>query len=330
MKPLLDIQELAVSFATHAGEVKAVNSVSFQVFPGEAVGIVGESGCGKSVTAQAILRLLLTPPAVYKQGRILFNDTDLLHLPENEMEKIRGNEISMIFQDPMTSLNPVLTIGRQLTEALEYHRQLSPDEAKAEAVELLTLVGIPSPEARLTSYPHQFSGGMRQRVMIAMALACNPKLLIADEPTTALDVTIQAQILELLKKLQAKLGMAVIFISHDLGAIAALCSRVLVMYAGKIVEAGTAKDIFHNPQHPYTKGLLASVPRLDAAKQKLTIIKGQPPDLLKPPSGCAFHPRCPYAMQVCPEALPAATQLTPAHSVTCWLQHPGAPKKGGA
>lgn len=327
MNPLLDVQELAVSFDTYAGEVKAVDHISFQVFPGEAVGIVGESGCGKSVTAHAIMRLITTPPGNYKSGKIFFDGTDLLGRPEAEMEKIRGNAISMIFQDPMTSLNPVLTVGLQIAESLQYHKHLSKTDAYARAVELLRLVGIPSPEQRVNDYPHQFSGGMRQRAMIAIALACNPRLLIADEPTTALDVTIQAQILDLMKTLQQKLTMAIILISHDLGAIAGLCSRIIVMYAGKIAETGTAAEIFHASRHPYTWGLLQSVPRLDVQqKTKLAVIDGQPPDLLHQPAGCPFHPRCPHAMRICTEYYPETTPINPTHSVTCWLQHPSAPK----
>ncbi len=327
MNPLLDVQELAVSFDTYAGEVKAVDKISFQVFPGEAVGIVGESGSGKSVTAHSIMKLIPTPPGRYANGKIIFEGNDLLQKAEQEMAKIRGNAISMIFQDPMTSLNPVLTIGMQIAESLQLHQHMKKAQSYARAIEMLRLVGIPSPEQRVKNYPHQFSGGMRQRAMIAMALACNPKLLIADEPTTALDVTIQAQILDLMKDLQKKLNTAIILISHDLGVIAGLCSRVIVMYAGKIAESGTAMEIFHNPQHPYTWGLLRSVPRLDLQqKQPLTAIEGQPPDLLHPPTGCPFHPRCPYAMRVCPERYPETTKVTPDHSVKCWLQHPGAPK----
>jgi oligopeptide transport system ATP-binding protein len=326
MNPLLDVQELAVSFNTYAGEVKAVDKVSFQVFPGEAVGIVGESGCGKSVTAHSILRLIPTPPGKYTNGKIFFNGTDVLTKSELAMQKIRGKDIGIIFQDPMTSLNPVLTIGMQITESLKLHQFLNKPDANAKAVEMLRLAGIPLPEERVHNYPHEFSGGMRQRAMIAMALACNPKLLIADEPTTALDVTIQAQILDLLKDLQHKLNTAIVFISHDLGAIAQLCSRVIVMYAGKIAEAGTAVDIFHRPRHPYTWGLLQSVPRMDVRqKQKLTVIDGQPPDLLRPPAGCPFHPRCPYAMRICTEQYPATTGISGEHRVNCWLQHPGAP-----
>lgn len=327
MNPLLDVSNLSVVFDTYAGPVKAVDHVSFQVFPGEAVGIVGESGCGKSVTAHSIMQLNPTPPGRYPSGKILFNDTDLLQQTESALEKIRGNAISMIFQDPLTALNPVLTIGNQIAETLQLHQKLDQQSANRQAVELLRLVGIPAPEQRLQDYPHQFSGGMRQRVMIAIALSCNPKLLIADEPTTALDVTIQAQILDLLKDLQAKLNTSIILISHDLGAIAELCSRVIVMYAGKIIESGTTADIYYHPQHPYTWGLLKSLPRLDTPhKEPLTTIAGQPPDLLQPPAGCHFHPRCPYAMCICADHYPEVTQLSSGHQVTCWLQHPGAPK----
>lgn len=327
MKPLLHVENITVSFDTCAGAVRAVDNVNFQVFPGEAVGIVGESGCGKSVTAHAVMRLISTPPGRYVQGKILFEGTDLLRQSEAAMEKIRGNEISMIFQDAMTSLNPVLTVGMQIAESLRLHLNMSKRQAYDRTVELLTLVGIPSPEQRIRDYPHQFSGGMRQRALIAMALACNPKLLIADEPTTALDVTIQAQILDLMKDLQAQFNTAIIFISHDLGAVAALCSRVIVMYAGKVVETGTAPDVFHHACHPYTWGLLRSIPRLDAPpKQKLPAIEGQPPDLLRPPAGCPFHPRCSYAMRICTEQFPETTALRAEHRVNCWLQHPAAPK----
>jgi oligopeptide transport system ATP-binding protein len=327
MNPLLSVEDLSVSFDTYAGEVKAVDHISFQVFSGEAVGIVGESGCGKSVTAYSLMRLIATPPGRYVQGKICFEGTDLLQQSDSAMRKIRGNDISMIFQDAMTALNPVLTVGRQITETLQLHQQLTKEQACQRAAEMLRLVGIPTPEERLKNFPHEFSGGMRQRAMIAMALVCNPKLLIADEPTTALDVTIQAQIIDLMKDLQSQLNTAIIFISHDLGAIAGLCSKVIVMYAGKIAEAGTAEDIFHNPQHPYTRGLLKSVPRLDVRhKQQLSVIEGQPPDLLRPPTGCPFHPRCSHAMQICLEHYPETTVITSDHSVKCWLHHPDAPK----
>jgi oligopeptide transport system ATP-binding protein len=327
MEPLLSIKNLSISFHTKKGDAHAVDQVSFEVFPGEAVGLVGESGCGKSVTAQAILGLISTPPGHYDKGSILFSGEDLRQKTERELQTIRGNKISMIFQDPMTALNPVLTIGQQITESLTLHRKLTKNEASLEAVEMLKLVGIPAPEERIKNYPHEFSGGMRQRAMIAMALACNPALLLADEPTTALDVTIQAQILSLLKKLQQEKDTAILFISHDLGAIARLCQRVLVMYAGKIIEAGTAMDIFHHPRHPYTWGLLQSIPKgKEGQKARLTGIMGQPPDLLSLPAGCAFHPRCAYAMKICTEAAPPQTKTTIDHSVSCWLEHPSAPK----
>lgn len=328
MKPLLDIQDLAVAFDTKVGVVQAVDGISLQVFPGEIVGIVGESGCGKSVTAQAIMKLINTPPGRYEKGKILFEERDLLQISQREIEKIRGNKISMIFQDPMTALNPVLTVGLQITESLQYHFGLNKKAAEARAIEMLRSVGIPAAEQRIRDYPHQFSGGMRQRAIIAIALACEPTLLLADEPTTALDVTIQAQILTLLKELQCKQNMSIIFISHDLGAVAEICDRVMVMYAGKIVEEGSALDIFHNPRHPYTEGLLQSVPRMDIGqKQKLAVIDGQPPDLLHRPSGCPFHPRCSYAMKICAQQYPRVTELTPSHRVNCWLQHPSAPSR---
>jgi len=330
MKPLLEVQDLSVSFETYAGEVKAVENVSFQVFPGEAVGIVGESGCGKSVTAHSIMKLVAIPPGKYSNGRIFFEGKDLLQQSEDDMAKIRGKEIAMIFQDPMTSLNPVLTVGRQISESLQLHEQMNKEQINARTLEMLELVGIPSPAERAQNYPHQFSGGMRQRAMIAMALSCNPKLLIADEPTTALDVTIQAQILHLMKELQKNFNTAIVLISHDLGVIATLCSRVIVMYAGKIAEVGSAQDVFYNPQHPYTWGLLQSVPRMDLPKQDLlTAIHGQPPDLLQPPSGCPFHPRCSYAMDICAMYYPSKTEVREGHIVSCWLQHPHAPKIRG-
>lgn len=325
MKPLLDVQNLAVTFAAAAGEVSAVSNVSFQIFPGEALGIVGESGCGKSVTAHSLMRLVPVPPGRYTAGRILFDGRDLLTLSEKELEAIRGNQISMIFQDPMTSLNPVLTVGSQIAEALRLHKQASQETAYRETVSLLAQVGIPSPGERFGNYPHEFSGGMRQRAMIAMALACEPRLLIADEPTTALDVTIQAQILDLLQELKNR-NTSILLISHDLGVIARLCSRVIVMYAGCIAEAGTAEEIFHSPRHPYTWGLLRALPRLNAAKgSRLVSIAGQPPDLANLPTGCPFHPRCPHAMQICMAEYPELSPITPGHSVHCWLQHPDAP-----
>ncbi|MBZ4655084.1 MAG: peptide transporter ATP-binding protein [Peptococcaceae bacterium] len=326
MKNILEVQNLQTSFFTHVGEVKAVGGVSFQVGVGEAIGIVGESGCGKSVTSLSIMRLL-TYPGQIVGGSINFAGKDLVKATEKEMQRIRGNEISMIFQDPMTSLNPVFTIGNQIMEPLMRHQKLSRSEAKAKAIEMLRLVGIPSPEKRAAQYPHEFSGGMRQRVMIAMALSCQPKLLIADEPTTALDVTIQAQILELMKELKEKINTSIILITHDLGVVAEVCSRIIVMYAGIIVEQGTREDIFYNPRHPYTWGLLKSIPHIEAEKkERLIPIDGQPPDLLKPPAGCPFYPRCEHAMEICVEQRPPYTDLSPVHKAACWLLHYNAPK----
>ncbi|TGE32354.1 ABC transporter ATP-binding protein [Desulfosporosinus sp. Sb-LF] len=327
MGHLLEVKDLCTSFFTYAGEVKAVDGVSFYLDQGEAIGIVGESGCGKSITVQSIMRLIPNPPGKIIGGSVNFIGVDLLKKSEKQMESIRGKDISMIFQDPMTSLNPVLTVGLQLTEVLKRHEGLTGKVAKDRAVELLELVGISNPESRLKQYPHQFSGGMRQRVMIALALACNPKLLIADEPTTALDVTIQAQILELMQDLKSKINTSIIMITHDLGVVAGLCSRVIVMYGGKIVESGSTNDIYYNPKHPYTWGLLKSVPRLDADKNtKLIPIPGTPIDLLNSPKGCRFAPRCSHCMRICTEQTPEYTQLGEGHQVACWLQHPQAPK----
>ena len=285
---------------------------------------MGESGCGKSVTASSLLGLIPTPPGELAAGRILFAGEDIARLDEAAWRKLRGNAISMIFQDPMTSLNPVLTVGSQLTECFTTHQRLSGADAAARAVEMLRLVGIPAPEVRLGQYPHQLSGGMRQRVMIAMALAMNPQILIADEPTTALDVTIQAQILDLMKQLNSELGTAVILISHDLGVVAGLADRVLVMYAGQVVEAASVADLYAHPRHPYTIGLLSSVPRLDGARRRLTAIDGHPPDLIAPPPGCAYAPRCRYAMNACREA-PPLFETAPGHHSRCWLAHPACP-----
>lgn len=327
MAHLLEVNNLCTSFFTYAGEVKAVSGVSFHVDEGEAVGIVGESGCGKSVTVQSIMRLIPNPPGKITGGEINFAGKDLVKLTEKQMGEIRGMSIGMIFQDPMTSLNPVLTVGRQMSEVLERHEHLSRKEALERARQYLEMVGIPNAERRLKQYPHEFSGGMRQRVMIAMALLCNPKLLIADEPTTALDVTIQAQILELMKDLKDKINTAIIMITHDLGVVAGLCSRIIVMYGGKIVESGRTQDIFKNPHHPYTWGLLKSVPRLDASSHtKLVPILGSPPDLLKPPVGCAFAARCPHAMKICVEQYPSFSKISEGHEAACWLLHPEAPK----
>lgn len=325
-KKLLQINNLNTSFFTHAGEVKAVSGVSFNLDVGEALGIVGESGSGKSVTSLSIMRLL-PPTGKVIDGSIIFEDFNLLELNEKDMQTIRGNDISMIFQDPMTSLNPVFTIGNQLMEPLIRHKSLSKKEAREKTIEMLNLVGIPSPEKRFNQYPHEFSGGMRQRVMIAMALSCEPKLLIADEPTTALDVTIQAQILELMKGLKEKIKTSIILITHDLGVVAEVCSRINVMYGGQLVETGTTHDIFYNPKHPYTWGLLKSIPDINKGeeKQRLIPIEGQPPDLLNPPIGCPFYPRCEYAMKICKEKRPTNTEINENHKASCWLLHPQAP-----
>ncbi|MBS4174550.1 ABC transporter ATP-binding protein [Bacillus sp. FJAT-49736] len=322
MGNLLEVKDLNVSFQTYSGEVKAVRGVNFEVKEGEAIAIVGESGCGKSVTAKSIMKLLPTPPALYKNGSILFNGKELIGMPEKDMQKIRGNEISIIFQDPMTSLNPTSKVGNQIMEAVLKHNSVSRKEAFQVALEMLELVGIPQPAKRMNQYPHEYSGGMRQRAMIAMALACQPRLLIADEPTTALDVTIQAQILELMKKLQQKTETSIILITHDLGVVAEMCDRVIVMYAGKVVETGTVHDIFENPQHPYTKGLLKSVPRLDMDKKvPLAPIIGTPPDLLDPPKGCSFYARCESAMRVCKQYEPELREIQTGQTAACWLHH---------
>lgn len=325
MAALLEVKDLKVSFFIHAGEVQAVRGVSFNLDKGESLAIVGESGCGKSVTAQTIMRLIPSPPGRIMGGSVTLAGQELLTKSEKEMQRVRGKDISMIFQDPMTSLNPTMTVGNQIAEGVRLHQKVDAAQARERAIEMLRLVGLPNPERRYSQYPHEFSGGMRQRAMIAMALSCEPKLLIADEPTTALDVTIQAQILELMKNLQARLGTAIILITHDLGIVADLCHRVLVMYAGRIVERGKVEDIYYRPQHPYTWGLLKSVPRLDAeSKRRLEPIMGQPPDLIKPPTGCAFAPRCNYAMRVCLQHDPPAFPVEDGHQAACWLLHPHA------
>ncbi|WP_423406883.1 ABC transporter ATP-binding protein [Heyndrickxia sp. MSNUG] len=320
MEKVLEVKDLHVSFKTFGGEVKAVRGVTFDLHKGETLAIVGESGCGKSVTSQSIMKLIPEPPGKFDGGSIIYKNKDLTKLKDSEMRKIRGSDISMIFQDPMTALNPTLTIGDQLTEGILQHMKVSKEQAKRTAIEMLDLVGIPSPHARLKQYPHQFSGGMRQRIVIAMALVCQPEVLIADEPTTALDVTIQAQILELFRDIQKKTGVSIILITHDLGVVAQVADRIAVMYAGKIVETGTRREIFYSPQHPYTKGLLNSVPRLDVEEAELIPIGGTPPDLFSPPVGCPFTARCPYAMEVCDKVYPFQTQLSSSHEVDCWLQ----------
>ena len=323
-RPLLEVSDLRTQFFTQDGVVKAVNGVSFTLNEGEALGLVGESGCGKSVSALSLMRLIPQPPGKIVSGQVRFDGRDLLKLKEDDMRKVRGNDIAMIFQDPMTSLNPVLTIGRQIGESLELHKRLDRSAARRRTIELLELVGIPAARNRVDDYPHQFSGGMRQRVMIAMALSCEPKLLIADEPTTALDVTIQAQILDLIKRLRHELGMAIIMITHDLGVVAGIADRINVMYAGYIVETGTVDEIFANPRHPYTLGLLKSIPRLDEPrKEKLVPIEGLPPDLIDPPSGCPFQPRCPYAIDRCLAENPSPEPVVPGHPVACWVDVTG-------
>lgn len=320
MEPLLVVENLKTYFFTEAGVVKAVDDISYDVHEGETLAIVGESGCGKSIGALSLMRLVPTPPGRIVSGRVLFDDEDLLTMSDEEMRNIRGNRIAMIFQEPMTSLNPVLTIGRQITESLELHLKMNKEAARDRAIELLDMVGIPDPESRLNQYPHQFSGGMRQRVMIAIAMSCNPRLLLADEPTTALDVTIQAQILELVKDLSIKQGTAVIIITHNLGVVARYADRVNVMYAGKLIERGTAMDIYENPHHPYTQGLLNSVPRLDEdRKGHLESIDGMPPDLMGLPSGCAFQPRCKLAVARCLEEIPPLMPVSDGHTAACWV-----------
>lgn len=318
-EPLLSVQNLVTEFDTDEGRVRAVDDLSFDVQPGETIGIVGESGCGKSVTALSIMRLLPQPMGQVVSGNVMFEGRNLAQLALPEMEKIRGAKIGMVFQEPMTALNPVHTIGRQLTEVLLIHQDITKDAAIRAGVEILDKVGIPSPDVRMTEYPHQLSGGMRQRVVIAMALACKPALLIADEPTTALDVTIQAQILELIKELQADLGMAVIMITHDLGVIAETCEDVVVMYAGKLAEKGTVYDLFDRPKHPYTKGLLASIPTLDTIpKSKLSVIDGMVPGLLDLPAGCRFENRCPFKVGGCSSAPPPVEVVKDDHQVSCY------------
>jgi oligopeptide/dipeptide ABC transporter ATP-binding protein len=315
---LLEIRNLKTTFMTAAGPVRAVDAVSWDVAEGETVALVGESGCGKSVSALSIMRLVAEPAGRIEAGEIVYKGRDLLKLTEEEMQRVRGREIAMVFQEPMTSLNPVLTIGRQLTEGLEIHMNMSAEQARARATELLGMVGIPDPARRLAQYPHHFSGGMRQRMMIAMALACNPSLILADEPTTALDVTIQAQILELMRDLSRRLGVAMLIITHNLGVVARYADRVNVMYAGRIIERAAAAEIYANPRHAYTLGLLRSVPRLDEPRRaRLDPIQGQPPDLTRLPAGCAFAPRCAYRVDRCAQ-VPALVQVGPGHTSACW------------
>jgi len=320
-RPLLEVTDLRTQFFTQDVVVKAVNGVSFTLNEGEALGLVGESGCGKSVSALSLMRLIPQPPGRIVSGQVIFDGRDLLRLKEDDMRKVRGNDIAMIFQDPMTSLNPVLTIGRQISEALELHKGMDRAAARKRTIELLELVGIPAARSRVDDYPHQFSGGMRQRAMISMALSCNPDVLIADEPTTALDVTIQAQILELLDRLRADFDSAVILITHDLGVVAEVADDILVMYAGRIVERGGKRQLFYDPQHPYTWGLLGSIPRLDRPKpEKLHSIEGTPPSLINLPEGCKFRPRCPHAFEKCSEEPELKNRVeAPGHLDRCWL-----------
>ncbi len=319
-RPLLEVKGLKTQFFTQDGVVKAVDDVTFHVMPGETLGIVGESGCGKSMTGLSIMRLIPNPPGKIVSGQIVFNGDDILQMSDDEVRRIRGNDIAMIFQDPMTSLNPVLTINRQISESLQLHMGMNKDQAKARAIELLTMVGIPNAHERVDQYPHQFSGGMRQRVMIAMALSCNPQLLIADEPTTALDVTIQAQILDLMRTLQNDTGAGVIMITHSMGVVAGMADRIQVMYAGHVVETSSTEEIFANPRHPYTVGLMKSIPRLDAQrKEKLEPIRGLPPDLIDLPDMCPFVPRCNYAREKCEQKLPPLLEVKPGHYSACWF-----------
>jgi oligopeptide transport system ATP-binding protein len=326
---LLEVTNLQTSFYSHLGEIQAVRGVSFQLEKGKVLGIVGESGSGKSVSALSVMRLIQEPGEVKKGSVINFLGKDLTKLSNNAMMNIRGNDISMIFQDPMTSLNPVYTIENQMIEVIRRHQKLSKQKARERAIEMLRLVGIPQPEKRIKNFPHQFSGGMRQRVMIATALSCNPQLLIADEPTTALDVTIQAQILELMKDLKDRISTSIIIITHDLGVIAEVCDNIVVMYGGTIMETGTEREIFYNPQNPYTMGLHQSIPKMNAdQKERLVPIKGSPPDLLHPPTGCPFAGRCPHAMQVCIEERPPTFSISETHTSACWLLHEDAPEVG--
>jgi oligopeptide/dipeptide ABC transporter ATP-binding protein len=316
---LLEVDNLKTTFLTAAGVVRAVDGVSWDIEAGETVALVGESGCGKSVSALSVMRLVAPPAGRIESGAIRYKGRDLLALSEEEMRHVRGREIAMIFQEPMTSLNPVLTIARQLTEGLEIHMRKSPAEARKRAAELLAMVGIPDPERRLDQYPHHFSGGMRQRMMIAMALACGPSLILADEPTTALDVTIQAQILELMRGLSRQLGVAMLIITHNLGVVARYADRVNVMYAGRIIERASARELYANPRHPYTLGLLRSVPRLDEPlRERLMPIEGQPPDLTRLPAGCAFTPRCAFRVGMCDEHAPGLRDVGPGHAAACW------------
>ena len=328
MADVLKIENLHVSFDTYAGEVHAVRGVSLHVEEGEVLAIVGESGCGKSVTAKTIMKLNPTPPARIKEGTLELCDRDIVAASEKEMQSIRGQLVSMIFQDPMTCLNPTMKVGKQITETLHKHKKLSGKKCQEEAIRLLKLVQIPNAEERADQYPHEFSGGMRQRAMIAMALSCNPKLLIADEPTTALDVTIQAQIMQLMGKIREETGTTIILITHDLGVVANLADRVAVMYAGKVVEQGTSQDIFYRASHPYTAALLRSLPTVETSRdEELVSIPGTPPDLFAPPKGCAFASRCQHCMKICKENQPPVFTVGEGHTASCWRLHPDFPGK---
>ena len=324
MAPLLEVKNIKTYFHTQDGIVKAVDGVSYNVNRGETIALVGESGCGKTVSALSILRLVAEPAGKIISGEIMFDGIDLLKLSDKEMHKMRGAKISIIFQEPQTSLNPVLTIGRQISEGLEFHLNMSLREGMQEATRLLKIVGIPHPERRIYDYPHQFSGGMRQRVMIAIAIACQPQLIIADEPTTVVDVTIQAQLLELIRNITKELNTALILITHNLGIVARYAKRVFVMYAGNIIEYGSAMDVYHSPCHPYTAGLLASVPRLDESRKiRLQSIEGQPPDLIAPPAGCSFQERCNYSIPQCLKEKPPLLEIAPNHFTACWVSQKG-------
>lgn len=319
MKNLLEVKNLKTHFYTEDGIVPAVNGVDFNLKPGETLGIVGESGCGKSITSMSIMRLIPNPPGKIVDGEILFEDKDIVKMSEAEIRKIRGNDIAMIFQEPMTSLNPVFTIGSQIMEAIMLHQKMDKKAAREKCIEMLRLVGIPRADEVVDDYPHQFSGGMRQRAMIAMALSCNPKLLIADEPTTALDVTIQAQIIELMKELKEKLNTAIMLITHDLGVVAEMADHVIVMYAGRIVEDANVIDLFKDPKHPYTIGLMKSKPSLEGSAKRLDVIPGSVPNPLAMPEGCSFHPRCSHTMEICKKQIPELTSIGGGRKVRCWL-----------
>lgn len=324
---LLEVKNLKVSFDTYDYEVQAVRGVSFHLDKGEAIAIVGESGCGKSVTAQSIMRLIPMPPGRIKEGQVIFNGKDLLSLTEKQMQSIRGSKIAMVFQEPMTSLNPTMKVGRQICEGLIKYQSLNKRAAMERAIEMLRIVGIQNPEDRFHQYPHQISGGMGQRVMIAIALACNPSILIADEPTTSLDLINQRQILDLIKDIQKNFGTSILLITHDLGIVANFVQRVLVMYAGLIVESGSTDKIYNNSKHPYTWALMNSIPSKELKhKEQLEVIEGSPPDLFAPPKGCPFAPRCKYAMKICMDTMPKNIQIEDGHNVSCWLQHPLAPR----